>query len=98
MNFPKLLRRSSKTKYPSAVAAPKPRCGATTRGPKAHAQEILTKGAALFDSKDAAAVAATYAEEGELILIGRNQQTGYDAALKSYSMVQRMSLFQYLNV
>jgi flagellar hook-associated protein 3 FlgL len=24
------------------------------------------------------------------------QQTGYDAALKSYSMVQRMSLFQYL--
>lgn len=27
----------------------------------------------------------------------QNQQTGYDAALKSYSMVQRMSLFQYLN-
>lgn len=27
----------------------------------------------------------------------RNQQTGYDAALKAYSMVQRMSLFQYLN-
>lgn len=26
------------------------------------------------------------------------KQTGYDAALKSYSMVQRMSLFQYLNV
>jgi flagellar hook-associated protein 3 FlgL len=25
------------------------------------------------------------------------QQTGYDAALKSYSMVQRLSLFQYLN-
>jgi flagellar hook-associated protein 3 FlgL len=28
----------------------------------------------------------------------QNQQTGYDAALKSYSMVQRLSLFQYLNV
>jgi flagellar hook-associated protein 3 FlgL len=28
----------------------------------------------------------------------QNQQTGYDAALKSYSMVQRMSLFQYLNL
>ena len=28
----------------------------------------------------------------------QNQQTGYEAALKSYSMVQRMSLFQYLNV
>ncbi len=26
-----------------------------------------------------------------------NRQTGYDAALKSYSMVQRMSLFQYIN-
>ena len=25
------------------------------------------------------------------------QQSGYDAALKTYSMVQRMSLFQYLN-
>lgn len=27
----------------------------------------------------------------------QNQQTGYDAALKTYSTVQRMSLFQYLN-
>ncbi|WP_127997059.1 flagellar hook-associated protein FlgL [Piscinibacter defluvii] len=27
----------------------------------------------------------------------QNRQTGYDAALKSYSMVQRLSLFQYLN-
>jgi flagellar hook-associated protein 3 FlgL len=27
----------------------------------------------------------------------QSQQTGYDAALKSYSMVQRLSLFQYLN-
>lgn len=26
----------------------------------------------------------------------QNQQTGYDAALQSYSMVQRMSLFEYL--
>lgn len=26
-----------------------------------------------------------------------NQQTGYDAALKTYSMVQRLSLFNYLN-
>ena len=26
-----------------------------------------------------------------------NKQSGYDAALKSYSMVQRLSLFQYLN-
>lgn len=27
----------------------------------------------------------------------QNQQSGYDAALKTYSMVQRLSLFQYLN-
>jgi flagellar hook-associated protein 3 FlgL len=27
----------------------------------------------------------------------QNQQSGYDAALKSYAMVQRLSLFQYLN-
>lgn len=27
----------------------------------------------------------------------QNKQTGYDAALKTYSMVQRMSLFDYLN-
>jgi flagellar hook-associated protein 3 FlgL len=26
----------------------------------------------------------------------QNQQSGYDAALKTYSMVQKMSLFQYL--
>jgi flagellar hook-associated protein 3 FlgL len=26
----------------------------------------------------------------------QNQQTGYDAALRTYSMVQRMSLFDYL--
>lgn len=28
----------------------------------------------------------------------QNQQSGYDAALKTYAMVQRMSLFQYINV
>ena len=27
----------------------------------------------------------------------QNQQTGYDAALKAYALVQRMSLFQYIN-
>jgi flagellar hook-associated protein 3 FlgL len=27
----------------------------------------------------------------------QSKQSGYDAALKSYSMVQRLSLFQYLN-
>ncbi len=32
----------------------------------------------------------------EAIAVFQNQQTGYEAALKSYSMVQKMSLFQYL--
>jgi flagellar hook-associated protein 3 FlgL len=27
----------------------------------------------------------------------QNKQTGYDAALKSYSLVQKMSLFNYLS-
>jgi flagellar hook-associated protein 3 FlgL len=27
----------------------------------------------------------------------QNRQSGYDAALKSYASVQRLSLFQYLN-
>jgi len=27
----------------------------------------------------------------------QNQQTGYDAALKSYAAVQHLSLFQYVN-
>ena len=27
----------------------------------------------------------------------QNRQSGYDAALKSYAMVQRLSLFQYVN-
>jgi flagellar hook-associated protein 3 FlgL len=26
----------------------------------------------------------------------QNQQTGYDAALRAYSMVQRLSLFDYI--
>lgn len=28
----------------------------------------------------------------------QNQQTGYDTALKTYAMVQKMSLFQYINI
>jgi flagellar hook-associated protein 3 FlgL len=27
----------------------------------------------------------------------QNEQNGYDAALKSYAMVQQLSLFQYVN-
>ena len=40
------------------------------------AQDILTKGAALFDTRDAAAMAATYAEDAEGSLILKDKDTG----------------------
>lgn len=54
--------------------------------------------------RDAALQATTERSEAEdldmmqAISAFQNRQAGYDAALKSYSMVQRLSLFQYLNV
>jgi flagellar hook-associated protein 3 FlgL len=54
----------------------------------------------LGDQKLASQVERSAAEDLDLIQAVsdfKNQQTGYDAALKSYSMVQRLSLFQYLN-
>jgi hypothetical protein len=43
---------------------------------KALAQEILTKGAALFDTRDAAAMAATYTEDARLSLVAKDKDTG----------------------
>src|SRR5262245_42064267 len=43
---------------------------------KGLAQDILTKGAALFDSRDAAAMAATYAENAEITAYSKDNQTG----------------------
>jgi ketosteroid isomerase-like protein len=40
------------------------------------AQAILTKGAALFDTRDAAAMAATYTEDAEIILVTKDEHTG----------------------
>jgi ketosteroid isomerase-like protein len=40
------------------------------------AQAILTKGAALFDTRDAAAMAATYAENAEITTYSKDNQTG----------------------
>ena len=39
------------------------------------AQEILDRGAALFDKRDATAMAATYLEDAEIILIKRNSES-----------------------
>ena len=47
----------------------------------------------------AAAAERSHAEDLDMvqaISAFQNQQTGYDAALKAYSMVQRLSLFQYI--
>jgi flagellar hook-associated protein 3 FlgL len=55
----------------------------------------------LDDVKLQASVERSNAEDLDMvhaIAEFQNQQTGYEAALKSYSMVQRMSLFNYLNV
>ncbi|MES2886579.1 MAG: flagellar hook-associated protein FlgL [Pseudomonadota bacterium] len=52
------------------------------------------------DQKLASQVERSAAEDLDLVAAVsdfKNQQTGYDAALKSYAMVQRLSLFQYLN-
>jgi ketosteroid isomerase-like protein len=40
------------------------------------AQAILTKGATLFDTRDAAAMAATYIEDAELSLVIKDKATG----------------------
>ncbi len=43
---------------------------------KKSAQDILTKGAALFDMRDAAAMAATYIEDAEGIVVIKDKDTG----------------------
>ena len=55
----------------------------------------------LADTKLAAQTERSTAEDLDMVRAlsdFQNKQTGYDAALKSYSLVQRLSLFQYLNV
>ena len=55
----------------------------------------------IADTKLAAQTDRSLAEDLDMVQAlsdFQNKQTGYDAALKTYSMVQRMSLFQYLNV
>ena len=57
--------------------------------------------ARLQDAKLQATTERSEAEDLDMvqaISAFQNRQAGYDAALKSYSMVQRLSLFQYLNV
>jgi hypothetical protein len=44
--------------------------------PKNQAQDILNKGSALFDARDAAAMAATYTEDAQLLWLDRDNSTG----------------------
>src|SRR5262249_15248637 len=43
---------------------------------KGLAQDLLTKGASLFDSRDAAAMAATYAEDAEITAYSKDGKAG----------------------
>ena len=43
---------------------------------KTVAQDVLDKGAALFDTRDAAAMAATYTEDAQLLWIDKDSTTG----------------------
>ena len=43
---------------------------------KALAQDVLDKGSALFDTRDAAAMAATYTEDAQLLWIDKDSSTG----------------------
>lgn len=49
---------------------------AQTADAKSTAQKILDQGAALFDTKDAQAMAATYVEDAELLYTSRDDSTG----------------------
>jgi hypothetical protein len=48
----------------------------STPDAKELAQQILTKGAALFDTRDAAAMAATYADNAEVTIYSKDNSTG----------------------
>ncbi|HEX8201909.1 MAG TPA: hypothetical protein VF590_15640 [Isosphaeraceae bacterium] len=50
--------------------------GADDQDPKRLAQEILDKGAALFDARDAAKLAATYTQDGEIGLVAKDPDSG----------------------
>jgi flagellar hook-associated protein 3 FlgL len=70
---------------------------------RARAGEALNRidaiGARLSESKLQAQTERSQAEDLDMVQAlsdFQNRQTGYDAALKTYSMVQRMSLFDYL--
>ena len=76
----------------------------TLQTARAHAGEILNRieseTGRLADQKLASQTERSNAEDVDMVHAiseFQNKQSGYDAALKSYAMVQRLSLFQYVN-
>jgi len=59
-----------------ACLAPTLAAGADDKEALALAQGLLDKGSALFDTRDSAAMAATWAEDGRLTWFGRDEATG----------------------
>jgi flagellar hook-associated protein 3 FlgL len=77
---------------------------AQVQSARASAGETLNRldgnGARLLDANLQASTERSEAEDLDMVRAlsdFQRRQTGYDAALKSYSLVQRLSLFQYLN-
>ena len=77
---------------------------AQVQSARASAGETLNQldgnGARLLDANLQASTERSEAEDLDMVKAlsdFQRRQTGYDAALKSYSLVQRLSLFQYLN-
>src|SRR5262245_6234841 len=60
---------------PLALLSPTVALAADTDA-KQLAQAILTQGAALFDTRDAAAMAATYTEDAEVSVVTKDKDTG----------------------
>lgn len=50
--------------------------GAAEQDAKPQAQEVLDKGSALFDARDAAALAATYTENAQIVWVEKDRDTG----------------------
>ena len=63
-------------RHPLRRAAPARRRPRRRPGRQALAQEVLDKGAALFDARDAKAMAATYTEDAEIRVISKDQGSG----------------------
>ena len=83
--------------WPTAEAGAKPTLSLNLAGEALNRADSI--GSRLSQAKLDAQTDRSNAEDLDMVQAisdFQNRQTGYDAALKTYSMVQRMSLFDYL--